>query len=106
MKNETAKLDCINKLITFKFNDEIFVTDIKEGDIEDSWNSITDKKGVMFDVNFSWEDEKGCKPSFSVYGLKTENGQLTIDTKVSTYIKVGRANRDTFFKEERKNYKN
>jgi hypothetical protein len=105
MKNETAILDCVTKMITFKFNNEIFTVDIKEGDLSDSWNSITDKNGVMWDFNFSWEDTKGCKPCLAIYGLmKDECGNLTINTSDETSIKVGKASADVFFKEERFGY--
>lgn len=106
MKNNTAILDCVTKLITFKFNNEIFTVDIKEGDLCDSWNSITDKNGVMWDFNFSWEDEKSCKPCLAIYGLmKDECGNLTINSSDETSIKVGKADADVFFKEERFKYK-
>jgi hypothetical protein len=104
MKNNTAILDSVNKIITFKYLDEVFTVDIKEGDIEDSWNSITDKNGVIWDFNFSWEDEEGCQPYLSIYGLKEIEGQLHIDTKKSTSIKIPKSNRDIFFKEERFKY--
>jgi hypothetical protein len=87
--------------------DEIFTVDIKEGDIEDSWNSITDKNGVVFDFNFSWEDTKGCEPNLSIYGL-IENGDGTwsINTSDETTFKIlGKPSADVFFKEARFKYK-
>ena len=105
MKNETAVLDCVTKMITFKFNDEIFVVDIKEGDLADSWNTITDKNGVMWDFNFSWEDTKGCRPNLSIYGLTEENGEFTINTSDEIVIDIlGFPSADVFFKEERFKY--
>ena len=105
MKNNTATLDCVKKHITFCFNDETFTVDLKEGDIEDSWNSITDKNGVMWDINFSWEDTKGCKPSLAIYGLIEEDGQFTINTSDETIIKIlGRPSADVYFKEKRFKY--
>lgn len=107
MKKNTALLDCVNKLITFNFNDEIFTVDIKEGDLHDSWNSITDKNGVIWDFNFTWEDSKyDPKPHLTIYGLHepNEDGSLSTNWDESTTIKIGKADKDTFFKEERFRY--
>jgi hypothetical protein len=106
MKNNTATLDCITKLITFKFKNEIFTVDITEGDLDDSWNSINTLDGVCYDFNFSWEDTKGCRPSLSIYGLIEEDGELSIDTTDTTSIKIlGKPSADIFFKEERFKYR-
>lgn len=106
MKNNTAKLDCITKLVDFKFNNEMFTVDIKEGDLSDSWNSITDKNGVMWDFNFSWEDEKDCDPSLCIYALKKDDhfGNVTVDTSNFTNIKINKFDQDVFFKEVRLDY--
>lgn len=108
MKNNTAILDCVNKIIKFKFNHEDFVVDIKEGDIHDSWNSITDKNGVVWDVNFSWEDSKfDPQPHFSVYEIEEIDGELLIKTSNYTRIKINKqlkSDKDIFFKEERFGY--
>lgn len=105
MKNNTAILDCVTKLITFKFNNEIFTVDIKEGDLSDSWNSINDKNGVTWDFNFSWEDDDSCKPSLCIYALKDDHcGNVTTDTSNYTVIKIGKASADVFFKEDRFRY--
>jgi hypothetical protein len=106
MKNNTAILDCVTKLITFKFNNEIFTVDIKEGDLTDSWNSINDKNGVCWDFNFSWEDDDSCKPSLCIYALKDDHcGNVTTDTSNYTVIKIGKASADVYFKEDRFDYK-
>lgn len=110
MKKNTAILDCVKKLITFNFNNEIFTVDIKEGDIHDSWNSIVDKNEVVWDVNFSWEDSKyDPKPAFSVYALTKDEDSGLYSTNWSDYtvIKIGKttlADKDVFFMEERFNY--
>lgn len=107
MKNNTATLDCVTKLITFKFNNEVFTVDIKEGDLSDSWNSIVDKNGTTWDFNFSWEDNDRCKPALSIYGL-IDNGDNTYSTNTSdeTVIKIiGKASADIYFKEDRFRYK-
>ena len=107
MKNNTATLDCNTKLITFKFQDEIFTVDNTEGDLADSWNSITTSNGEVFDFNFSWEDEKGCEPNLSIYGL-IENDDDTFSTDFNnetTFEILGNPKADVFFSEERFKYK-
>lgn len=106
MKNNTAILDCVTKFVTFKFNNEIFTVDIKEGDLSDSWNSIVDKNGTTWDFNFSWEDDDSCKPSLCIYAL-IDNGDNTYSTDTSNYtvIKIGKASADVYFKEDRFRYK-
>ena len=106
MKNNTATLDCNTKLITFCFQNELFIVDITEGDLSDSWNSITKSNGEVFDFNFSWEDDKDCKPSLSIYGLEDDgDGGLQINTSDETVIEIlGKPSADVFFNEERFNY--
>ena len=106
MKNNTATLNCETKLITFQFQNELFIVDITEGDLSDSWNSITTSNGVEWDINFYWEDDNESKPCLSVYGLE-DNGEggLQINTSDETVIDViGEYDADIFFKEERLNY--
>lgn len=107
MKNDTATLDCNTKLITFCFQNELFIVDITEGDLSDSWNSITTSNGEVFDFNFSWEDDKDCKPSLSIYGLEDDgDGGLQINTSDDTMITIlGKPSADVFFSEERFKYK-
>ncbi len=107
MRNNTATLDCVTKLITFKFNNEIFTVDIKEGDLADSWNSITTNDGVVWDFNFHWEDYRDCKPNLSIYGLEANgDGTWSINTSDETTIDIlGKPKSDVFFKEERFGYK-
>lgn len=107
MKNNTATLDCNTKLITFCFQNELFIVDITEGDLSDSWNSITASTGEVFDFNFSWEDEDDCKPWLSIYGL-IDNGDETFSTDFDneTSIEIlGKHKADVFFNEERFKYK-
>lgn len=74
MKNNTAIFDAIKKTITFKFDDEEFTVDLTEGDLEDSWNGITTKKGVVWDFNFSWDEDS--EPSMVLYETYKEDGFL------------------------------
>ena len=107
MKNNTATLDCNTKLITFCFQNELFIVDITEGDLSDSWNSITVSNGEVFDFNFSWEDEDDCKPNLAIYGL-IDNGDETFSTDFDneTTIEIlGKPKADVFFSEERFKYK-
>ncbi len=87
MKKNTAILNTITKMINFDFNGEIYEVDLKEGDLEDSWNCISNKNDVMFDVNFSWQDD--CKPAFSVYPLiYNGDGTWSADHSNDTGIKI------------------
>lgn len=105
MKNNTAILDCVTKYITFKFKNELFTVNILEGDLCDSWNSITTKDGEVFDFNFSWEDTKGEKPYLTIYSLiDDEDGVLSTNHDDFTIIKIGKSDRDIFFKEARFGY--
>lgn len=90
MENLTAILDCPNKIITFKFNDELFAIDLTEGDLEDSWNSFSDSNRVAWDINFSWEEAtEDVDPSFCVYGVdEVEEGQFEINMDRETVIKI------------------
>lgn len=88
-KNNTAFLDTHTKLIKFIFNDEEFIVDIKEGDLCDSWNSIVDKNDVVWDFNFSWENEEE-KPYLSIYALHEPNdeGFQSTNWEEDTSIKI------------------
>lgn len=87
MKKNTAILNTVTKMINFDFDGEIYEVDLKEGDLEDSWNCITNKKDVMFDVNFSWQDD--CKPAFEVYPLiDNGDGTWSADHSDETRIKI------------------
>jgi len=98
MKNNTATLNCKTKLITFQFQNELFIVDLKEGDLNDSWNTITTSDGVEWDINFYWDGETRV-PNLSVYGLE-DNGEggLQINTSDETTIEIiGGYNADMFF---------
>lgn len=71
MKNNTAILNAIEKTIKFIFNNEEFTVDLTEGDLHDSWNCITDKNDVVWDVNFTWDEDVDIdnEPNFTVYPL-------------------------------------
>jgi hypothetical protein len=88
-KNNTAILDTHTKLIKFMFNNEEFEVDIKEGDIEDSWNAIEDKKGVLWDFNFTWESEEE-EAYLCIYGLTPpdEEGYQSTNWNEDTSIKI------------------
>lgn len=70
MENNTAIFNAIEKTITFKFKDEEFKVDLTEGDLHDSWNGITTKAGVVYDFNFSWEED--TEPSMELYSTYKE----------------------------------
>lgn len=70
MENNTAIFSAIEKTITFKFLDEEFKVDLTEGDLHDSWNGITTKAGVVYDFNFSWEED--TEPSMELYSTYKE----------------------------------
>ena len=99
MKNNTATLNCETKLITFKFQGEIFTVDLTEGDLSDSWNTVTKSNGVEWDINFYWEDDE---PSLLVYGLE-DNGDCGLQINTSDYTVIdiiGEYDADIYFKEE------
>ena len=108
MKNNTSIVDCKNKTLTLMFQNEIHIVDLREGDLHDNWNSIEDKNGIVWDINFSWEDTKGEKPYLSIYGLQEadENGFQSTDWDDQHSLTVKTlGNRDIYFREERFKYK-
>lgn len=104
MTNEVAILDCFNRTIKFKFNDEIFIIKLTEGDLHDNWNTITTGEESFFDTNFTWEDIKGQKPNFTVYPINDEN-QTDWDNGTTISINKKLGNRDDYFEELRFTYK-
>jgi len=108
MKNNTAIVDTKNKVLTLMFQNEQHVVDLREGDLHDNWNCITDKNDVLWDINFSWEDTKGEKPYLSVYALleADDNGYQSTNWGEYTPISVKTlGNRDDYFKDERFKYR-
>jgi len=110
MKNLTSIVDCKHKVLTLMFNGELHVIDLTEGDLHDNWNAFTDKDGNIWDLNFSWEDDKGEKPYLSIYPvLQNEDGTLPEnstqwDEDISFKVKkIG--SRSDYFKEERFKYR-
>lgn len=86
MKKNTAILDTVTKLIKFNYNGEEFTVDLKEGDLEDSWNSIVTKDEVIWDFNFTWEE--GEKPYMTIYSLEFVDGNYQRDYKNDTSVKI------------------
>lgn len=80
MENNQGILNLTEKKIYFKFNDEDFVMDLTEGDLDDNWNSFTTKDGVVRDLNFHWEGySEGSVPNLTIYELR-DNGDGTWST--------------------------
>ena len=111
MKNNQAILNTETKRIEFLFKDKKYYVDLSEGDLHDSWNTIQDiETGILYDVNFSWEDSKyQKKPLFSVYGSldADDRGFHATNLADQTPIKIIKiiGDKDTYFAEVRKNYK-
>lgn len=84
---DTAHLNYTEKTVSFTFRGEKFKVDLTEGDYDDSWNSITMKNGIVFDVNFSQESESH-RPSFVVYPLKKNGVLYDTDTRKEFIIKI------------------
>lgn len=89
MKNNKGTLRCKIKTLTFKFRNETFEINLKEGDLEDSWNSITLKTGEVFDFNFNWQS--GLKPVARVYSIDKATGETEFsgDTAIKIVEIIG-----------------
>lgn len=88
MKNKQAIVDFIKEEIRFKFNNEEFVMDLKEGDKEDNWNSFQTKDGIVRDLNFTLFPDEG-EMFFTVYDLIANgDGTFSTDTSADTKIKI------------------
>jgi|AntRauTorckE5430_2_1112549.scaffolds.fasta_scaffold02292_9 hypothetical protein len=97
MENNTAILNAKEKIVSFKFKDQMFAVDLTEGDLEDNWNSIY-LKGQIFYFNFYWHPE--VKPSLVLYPrcikdqiLETHYSEgipfeLTVKGKIGNYFKL------------------
>ena len=87
MENKQAILNCITKSIEFRFKDELFNIDLTEGDLHDSWNSITLKDGTTLDFNFGWEEDE--LPNLSLYGLTLlDDGSFEINYRISYNFEI------------------
>lgn len=90
MKNNTAIFNAQEKKINFRFQEELFVVDLTDGDLEDSWSSITTSKGVVFDTNF-WVADDYSQCNFSIYpvvaGLIVTGGEfsLTVTDQIGSF---------------------
>lgn len=109
MKNNTAIVDTKTKVLTIMFQNEQHTVDLREGDLHDNWNCITDSKGILWDINFSWEDSKGCKPELAIYALLEADGNgyqstdYDSDDNVEMQVKV-LGTREEYFRERRFTY--
>jgi hypothetical protein len=81
MENNTAILNAKQKVITFKFKDQMFAVDLKEGDLGDNWNSVR-LKSLVFDVNLVWEED--FEPSMALY--HTYRSGYSLITKHEDFI--------------------
>ena len=64
-------LNCKEKKVCFTYKKQKFVVDLTEGDLHDSWNSITLEDGSIIDFNFSWQ--KDCSPALTLYAVDENN---------------------------------
>ena len=76
-------LNCKEKKVCFTYKKQKFVVDLTEGDLHDSWNSITLEDGSIRDFNFSWQE--GCQPSITLYGVDEDNSTLFDNTEKVIY---------------------
>lgn len=60
------------KMLYLNFNGVEYVINLKDGDLEDNWNSFVDSGGVTYDVNFTLNDD--LEPVVSVYSLVKRDG--------------------------------
>ncbi len=73
MKNNQAIFNAIDKTITFMFEDQIYTIDLTEGDLEDSWQGIITKNGIIYDTNFSYQyDENEVYIGFTLYPVEED----------------------------------
>jgi hypothetical protein len=68
MGNNSAILNCVSKELYIRFIDKFFIVDLKEGDLEDNWNTILFSENTMLDVNLDW-DFNSDFPTLCLYGL-------------------------------------
>lgn len=76
-------LNCKEKKVCFTYKKQKFVVDLTEGDLHDSWNSITLEDGSIIDFNFSWQE--GCQPSITLYKVDEDNSTLFDNTEKVIY---------------------
>tara|TARA_R110000782_G_scaffold21110_4_gene56930 strand:- start:10070 stop:10354 length:285 start_codon:yes stop_codon:yes gene_type:complete len=53
----SAVLNCAEKLITINFRGEEKTIDLKEGDLDSSWNHFFTKDGLCWTTEFHWDEE-------------------------------------------------
>ncbi len=88
MKNKQAIVDFVKEEIRFKFLNEEFVMNLKEGDKEDNWNSFVTKDEVVRDLNFCIFPDEG-EMFFTAYELIANgDGTWSTDTSSDTKIKI------------------
>lgn len=71
-------VDYNKETLVLNYNGETFNWSLKDGDKGDFWNSFTDSKDVLRDVNFSQEDENDSA-NLSVYSLIDKGGDYSTD---------------------------
>ncbi len=103
MENNTAILNCEDKIITFKFDYTLFAIDLTEGDLYDSWSSFEDKSIRDWHTNFYWSEDEESEPYFCIYPTEyLKGGEAQIDTSdeysINIVKKVG--SREDYFKTE------
>lgn len=86
MKDLTAIFNAKEKTLKLSFEGEIFVIDLTQGDLHDSWNGITLKNGDVYDFNFSWE--RGEEPSVEIYSTYYKDKELYTDHSKSLSFKI------------------
>lgn len=91
-QDEGAVIEVYSKVMNLRFRGENFIIDLKQGDLEDNWNSIlfTDN-GVEFDTNFTWEEN----PSLCLYPVR--DGETITQEMIKLPIYVNDI-KDVYFK--------
>jgi hypothetical protein len=88
MRNNTGVVLFDHKAIVFRFEEVLYSVDLTDGDLEDSWSSITNRDGQPYDTNFYLESPKNS-PTFYLYKCKDKgDGNWEVDTTHETEIKI------------------
>lgn len=77
MENKKATLYCYEKILRVQFNNEEYLVNLMQGDLNDNWNGIIDQLGNLYDVNFHWDElDEENKPAFVMYSTYEEDGRI------------------------------